>query len=97
MPTFTPEYSAYLGASIVDEFGRTAVSSLASFAEAQRIAHLLNTSPRFPGRALLLANYHRSKNNDRNNNVRTANGKTCNRPIKGVKQPVINSSKPRGY
>jgi len=96
MSTFSAE-STMQGARIVDEHGRVVASGMTTWHHAEQVAALLNTGRRFSGRAVLLAQYNRAKRNDRNGETRVVNGKTCNSPIKGVKAPVINSSRPRGY
>lgn len=96
MATFSAEVDGYQGARIFDEHGRY-VTSLPTFGQAVTVAGMLNNGGNFPGRPVLLAEYNRRKRNDRQSTVKVANGKTCNRPIRGVKQPTTESSKPRGY
>jgi hypothetical protein len=96
MTTFLAE-AGVNGSRIVDEYDRVVMSGITTYESASTIAGMLNSGLRFPGRRELLAQYNRAKRNDRNGAPRVANGKTCNSPIKGVKAPVINSSRPRGY
>ena len=93
--TFTVEPGAS-GWRIVNQFGRTVNSGITTPSAAHEMADLLNSGSRFRGRGLVLDGVRRAQRKD-NGEARLANGKTCNRPIKGVKQPVINSAKPRGY
>lgn len=92
---FTVEPGAQ-GFRVVNPFGRTVTSGVTTFAAAQEMAELLSSGSRFRGRGVVLDGVRRSARRD-SGEVRTANGKTCNRPIKGVKQVVTESSRPRGY
>ena len=96
MSTFTVQPGSS-GHRIVNEHGRTVTSGITTWSAAQEMADLLNSGTKFRGRALVMDNVRRAQRKDDNNNVTTANGKTCNSPHKGVHTPVINSSKPRGY
>ena len=96
MSTFMAE-AGINGSRIIDEHDRVVASGITTYETASTIAGMLNSGLRFPGRRELLAQYNGAKRNDRNSEPRIFNGKTCNTPMKGVKAPVINSSKPRGY
>jgi hypothetical protein len=94
--TFTIE-PGIQGYRVLNQHGRTLTSGLPTPQAAQEYADLMNSGKHGKGwRSVVTEPMRKAQAKDRGE-VRTANGKTCNTPIKGVKTPVVHSSKPRGY